>query len=111
MKRSGFVVVVADRPHRLSHGRRHRDFLPERDPDVLFQLYGVRNWQELEQVGRDHELLRIHLDMHLIDWNTIVKLSLKEQAEGVENVRAFIREVAEERGLSEGTVRNMLYRN
>ena len=103
------MVVVADRPHRLSHSKRHRDFLPERNPDVLFQLYGVRNWQELEEVGRDHELLRIHLEMHLIDWNTIVKLSLREQAGDAENVRAFIRNAAAERGLTEAAIRHYIY--
>gem|GEM_PF-5770167 len=96
----------------LDHNRkRHREFLPERDAEQIFQLYGVSSWQELEETGHENEMLSIHLKMHLIDWNTIVKLSLKEQAGRAENVREFIRQAAKKRGLTESTVRNILYRN
>jgi len=77
--------------------------------EYVFQLCGVKSWTELYEQAGEIELVQAFLATHLINWNAILRLSLREQAEKEENKREFIRRAARKWGLTESAVRHYVY--
>ena len=76
---------------------------------LVLDLFGVYSWTELYERAGEIELVQAFLATHLINWNAILRLSLREQAGKEENKREFIRRAARKWGLTESAVRHYVY--
>ena len=90
------------------HGIRRGDST-DCNEHLILDLFGVYSWTELFERAGEIEMIQAFLVTQLVNWNTSLRLSLKEQAEQVENRREFIRRAEKKWCLTESAVMHYVY--